>query len=570
MTSSNQQPPDPSNGASGGASDGPKPDTPKPGAPEPGAPNLPPELPEPVQLPKSGWLPSLVWLVPLVAALVGIALVVRTVAERGPTITITFATAEGLEPGKTQVKYKDVDIGSVKAIRLSKDHARVVVSVQLTKEAEDFAVADTRFWVVRPRIGTSGVSGLGTLLSGAYIGVDAGHSQDTRTEFVGLEKPPAITGDQKGRRYTLHGGSLGSVDIGSPVYYRRVQVGQVVGFSLDKDGKGVTIDVFVDSPYDQYVGTNSRWWHASGVDLRLDSGGLKLNTQSLATVIIGGIAFQSPPGQAVGQEAPNETVFNLARDEADAMREPDGPALRVVMKFSQSLRGLSVGASVDFRGIELGEVTGIGVEYDPQARNFTMPVTMNLYPDRLGKRFHDSVERGGTMAGQELLSKLVEHGLRGQLRTGNLLTSQLYIALDMFPKASTVALDTNRTPIELPTVPNTLEELQVQVADIAKKLDQIPFDELSKNLNGTLKNADSLFKQLDTQLAPQARDTLAAAQKTFGAAQTTLQQDSPMQSDLRQALGQLTQTLQSLNALADYLERHPESLLRGKAKDQQP
>jgi paraquat-inducible protein B len=387
---------------------------------------------------------------------------------------------------------------------------------------------------------------------------------------VGLDQPPAITGDQKGRRFTLHGDSLGSIDIGSPIYYRRVQVGQVVGFSLDKDGTGVTIGVFVNSPYDQYVGMDSRWWHASGVDLRLDSSGLKLNTQSLATVLIGGIAFQSPPGQAVGEEAPNQAVFNLASDEADAMRKPDGPGITVVMNFNQSLRGLSAGASVDFRGIELGEVTGIGVEYDPKAGNFTMPVTMKLYPDRLGSRFRETVDHGGTAAGQELLAELVKHGLRGQLRTGNLLTSQLYIALDMFPQAPAVAFDSNHTPLELPTMPNTLEELQVQVADIVKKLDQVPFDTMTKNLNGALVNANSLFKQLDTELMPQARDTLAAAQKTFGAAQATLQQDSPLQSDTRQALAQLTQTLQSLNSLADYLERHPESLLRGKAKDQQP
>ncbi|WP_206999181.1 PqiB family protein [Trinickia mobilis] len=533
-----------------------------------GGSGLPPDIPDPIQVRKSGWLPSLVWLIPLIAALIGVALVAKAVVDRGPTITISFSSAEGLEPGgKTKVKYKDVDIGSVRTITLSKDRSRVIVEVQLTKEAENFAVKDTRFWVVRPRIGTSGVSGLNTLLSGAYIGVDAGKSAEGQTEFVGLETPPAVTGDQKGHQYTLRGDSLGSIDIGSPVFYRRVQVGQVVGFSLDKDGTGVTIGVFINAPYDQYVGTNSRWWHASGVDLRLDSSGLKLNTQSLATVIVGGLAFQSPPGQAVGEPAPVNTVFRLSADESAAMREPDGPALTVVMKFNQSLRGLSPGATVDFRGIVLGEVTNIGVDYDPKARNFTMPVTMNLYPDRLGRRFRESVESGGTAAGKALLTELVAHGLRGQLRTGNLLTSQLYVALDMFPKAPPVKVDADRAPLELPTVPNTLDELQLQVADIAKKLDQVPFDQIGANLNSALKNADNLFKQLDTQVAPQARDTLAAAKQTFGAAQATLEQDSPLQSDVHQALTELTRTLQSLNALSDYLERHPESLLRGKPGD---
>jgi len=365
----------------------------------------------------------------------------------------------------------------------------------------------------------------------------------------------------------LRGESLGSIDIGSPIYYRRVQVGQVVGFSLDKDGTGVTMQVFVNAPYDQYVGTNSRWWHASGVDLRLDASGFKLNTQSLATVVLGGIAFQTPPNQEPGQQAPDNMTFRLGSDEQDAMRDPDGQPIRVVMNFNQSLRGLSVGAPIDFRGILLGSVTGIGIEYDAKTRTFQMPVTMNIYPERLGKRFRDAVPRQNTVAGQELLQKLVSNGLRGQLRTGNLLTGQLYVALDVFPKAAKATVDPSADPLELPTVPNTLDELQLQVADIAKKLDKIPFDEIGNNLNSALKNANGLFNQLGTQVVPEARDTLTAARKTFNEAQSTLQQDSPLQSDVHQALQELTRTLQSLNALSDYLERHPESLVRGKPGD---
>ncbi|OXI35920.1 intermembrane transport protein PqiB [Burkholderia aenigmatica] len=528
-----------------------------------------PSVPDPVIATRAGWLPSLVWLVPLVAALIGIGLVVKSVLERGPEITISFRNADGLEPGKTRVKYKDVEIGTVKTIKLAKDLSHVLVDVQLTKDADTFAVKDSRFWVVRPRVGASGVSGLGTLLSGAYIGVDAGRSTIDATTFSGLETPPAVTGDQRGTQYTLRGDSLGSLDIGSPVYYRRVQVGQVVGFSLDPLGTGVTFTVFVNAPYDQYVHANSRWWQASGVDLRLDSSGLKLNTQSLATVILGGIAFQAPVDQPAGAVATHDTVFALGADETQAMRDPDGERVPVVMNFNQSLRGLSVGAPVDFRGIVLGEVTNIGIDYDPKAKGFTMPVTMNIYPERLGKRFRDTIRSKGEPARREILQRLVEHGLRGQLRTGNLLTSQLYVALDFFPTASAVKLDVNQETIELPTVPNTLDELQVQVADIAKKLDKVPFDQIGNNLNSTLANANKLFQQLDTQVAPEARDTLSAAKRTFTTAEATLQQDSPLQSDVRGALKELTQTLRSLNMLADYLERHPESLLQGKPGDKQ-
>lgn len=520
-------------------------------------------------MPKRSALPSPIWLVPLVAALVCIALAVQAIAARGPVVTISFLTAEGLAAGKTTLRYRNLDIGTVKDIRLSRDHSRVLVDAQLTDTAKQFAVEDTRFWVVRPRIGSSGVSGLGTVLSGAYIGVDLGRSRERRAQFIGLETPPAVTSERNGRRYVLHGTSLGSIDIGSPVYYRHVQVGQVTAFSLDSNGEGVTVDVFVDAPYDRYVDLKSRWWHASGVDLRLDSSGVRLNTQSLATVLLGGIAFQQPPpDQSVGETAPDGASFTLASDETTAMRDPDGPAAPVMMKFDQSLRGLAVGAAVDFHGIELGYVTKIDVEYDAKRGDFLMPVTINLYPSRLGRRYRDAVQQSDPEEGKALLRRLVARGLRGQLRTGNLLTNQRYIALDMFPNAPPVSIDTGRTPLVLPTVPNTLEELQVQIADIAGKLDRVPFADIGRNLNETLTRATALFDQLDTELLPQARDTLTEAQRTFSTAQATLQQDSPLQSDIHHALTELTRTSQSLNQLADYLQRHPESLLMGKPQDE--
>jgi paraquat-inducible protein B len=250
------------------------------------------------------------------------------------------------------------------------------------------------------------------------------------------------------------------------------------------------------------------------------------------------------------------------------MREPDGTPSRVVMYFNQSLRGLSVGATVDFRGIALGRVTDIGIEYDPKQRNFTMPVTMDLYPLRLVRRNRGgATPPPGSPQGREFIQRLVERGLRGQLRNGNLLTGQLYIALDVFPNSPPAKYNLDSDPMQLPTVPNSLEELQQQVADITKKLNQIPFDKIGNNLNESLKSANQLFGKVNNEVLPQLHGTLEEAQKTFSAAQSTLQQDSPLQSDVHQALQELTRTLQSLNSLSDYLERHPESLLRGKSGD---
>ncbi|USX13433.1 MlaD family protein [Oxalobacteraceae bacterium OTU3CAMAD1] len=528
-----------------------------------------PPLHEPHVEKASRWLPSLVWLIPLLAALIGAGLVVKSFIDRGPTVTVSFRSGDGLEPGKTKVKFKDVDIGLVKSISLARDLSKVLVTIDMSKEASRFTAIDTRYWVVRPRIGASGVSGLNTLLSGSYIGVDAGKSEETKSEFTGLEQAPQVAFDEKGSYFTLHGETLGSIDVGSPIFYRRIPVGQVAAYDLETKGRGINMKVFVKSPYDQYVGKGTRWWHASGVDVRLDSNGFKVNTQSLAALLVGGIAFESMNGQKPVTAAPTGSEFLLAADQASALREPDGAPITTVLYFDQSLRGLSQGATVDFRGIVLGEVRSVGVEFDPVKKSFRMPVTVDMYPARLGRAFQKTVDEDQrNSAGSQVLERMVARGLRGQLRTGNLLTGQLYVALDFFPNAAAVKLDLSKETVELPTVPNSLDELQTQLASIARKLDKVPFDEIGVNLRDTLKSANILLKQLDAQVVPEMKDTLGAARKTFATADQILQKDSPVQSDLREALQQLTQTMQSLNALSDYLERHPESLLRGKGSKQ--
>lgn len=531
------------------------------------------DLPQPAVERPSRWLPSLIWLIPVLAALIGATQVVNWMTSRGPTITVSFVTGEGLEAGKTKVKYKDVDIGEVVAVTLGEDGNRVDAKIQMAREAKRFAAQDTRFWVVRPQIGASGVSGLGTLLSGPYIGAAPGTSTDTITEFTGLDTPPAVPPGLKGREYRLHGDSLGSVGIGSPVYYRRLRVGQVASFQLDREGDGIDMSVFIEERYVGFVGTDTRWWHASGVDLRLDAGGFKLNTQSLAALATGGIAFESGSGHKPSASAPAGTRFPLAEDRAAALRPPDGPAVTAVLYFDQSLRGLAPGAPVDFRGIVLGEVRAVGVEFDRARKAFRMPVTIDLYPGRLGKPFLDAYT-GDMQKGHETMARMIGRGLRGQLRTGSLLTSQLYIALDFFPAAAKAELVVQQDRLVLPTVPGSLDELQSQLLSIARKLDKVPFDEIGANLNRTLAQAnttlaqaEATMKRLDGDVLPEVKDTLAAARKTFASAENLLAQDSPLQADLRQTLQEVTRTMESVEALADYLERHPESLIRGKPQE---
>lgn len=550
----------------------------------------PPPPPSPYAAPqvarRRDWLPSLIWLIPLIAALVGITLVVKILVSRGPEVVLSFKTAEGLDAGKTVVRYKNVQIGIVENLRLSQDRSHVRVVVRLNKDAATFAARDTRYWVVRPRFDTSGVSGLGTVLSGAYIGADPGVEEDHATDFVGLESPPIVTRDASGRQFTLHADDIGSLDVGSPVYYRRVKVGQVAAYELDPDGRAVTLRVFVNAPYDKLVGRNTRFWHASGLDVQLNSGGVTLRTQSLATILLGGIAFLSPDDGA-GPLAAENTEFALADDEAQAMKVPDGPAQATLLYFNQSLRGLAPGAPVDFRGVVIGEVKSIGVEFDRGERQFRMPVLVQVYPDRLSRRTVDGRPAAGPPSLKQL-QFLVERGLRAQLRTGNLLTGQVFVALDFFPKSPPVKFDPTHTPFELPTVSSGLDELQSQVQEVIAKVNKVPFEQIGSDLHTTLASldrtlsgAEQLIRTLNNDVSPEitaavkdARKTLTSAErtlntadKTLSSADRTLSSDAPIQQDLRKMLQELSRTAASVRVLTDYLERHPESLLRGKPDD---
>lgn len=528
-------------------------------------------LPTPKREQQRNWLPSLVWLIPIIAAIIGIVLVAKILIDRGPVITITFRTGEGLEAGKTKVKYKEVDIGEVQTISLSKDRSQVLVKVQLSKNAESFTTIDTHYWVVRPRLGASGISGLGTLLSGAYIAADGGISDETTKEFTGLEVQPTVTRDASGKQFMLHADDLGSVDVGSPIFYRRIKVGQVSAYDLDSDGKGVNLRIFIDTPYDKFVGVNTRFWHASGVDIQVNASGFKVNTQSLASVVLGGLAFQSADGNP-GTVAKENTTFLLAQDQTEALKQLDGRSETAILRFNQSIRGLTPGATVDFRGVVLGQVKSVGIEYDPKRREFDMPVVIEIYPARLGSKYaKDQAQSPYTQ--QQRIQFMVSRGLRAQLRTGNLLTGQLYVALDFFPKAPLVAISTN-TPIELPTISNGLDEVQTQIATITGRLSKVPFDQIGIDLqkslvtlNNTLNSAEKLTKTLNQDVAPEVTAAMKDVRKTLDSAGRTLSEDAPLQQDLRQTLQELSRAAASLKVLTDYLEQHPESLIRGKAID---
>lgn len=522
---------------------------------------------------------SYVWILPIVVILAAAFVAVRQKLAEGTSIEITFHTADDLEPNKTKISYKAVEIGEVKGIRVSKDRQEVIVEARIHRDARDYLVDDTRFWVVRPRITGASISGLGTLVSGAYIDVDVGHSTIPRREFTGLEIPPVVTAGLPGREYLLHAGNLGSLNIGSTVFYRHMPAGQVVAYSLDPGGASVTVKVFINSPYDTFVTAQTRFWQASGVDMSVNSEGVKLHTESLAAILEGGVAFQSPKSAPPAPQMPADAAFNLYSDEERAMRETDAVAETFVMYFQGSLRGLSVGAPVDLRGIDIGEVKGLSVEYDRLAGVLRFPVEVDIFPQRIRARVRPAAGAHGPggraqVGGHTMIDSMVAHGMRAELKDGSLLTGQKYIAVDVVKNAPAARVDWNEDPPIFPTAAGGLEEITDSIGSVAKKLDGVPFDQISArliatltSLDETLKSTDRVMRNVDTSVAPQVDATLKEAQAAMKNAKEALAQGGSLDNDLGAALLQLSRAARSVSALADYLERHPEALIRGKPAD---
>jgi paraquat-inducible protein B len=541
-----------------------------------------PQAPGSAPIKTSRFSVSLVWIVPIVAVLVGISLVVHSILQQGPTIVVTFKTGDGLTANKTEVKYRNVVIGHVSDVELSADQKSVNATIKLEKQAESFTREDSQFWVVRPRIGAGGVSGIDTLLSGDYIGADIGQANGRAKHFKGLENPPPITYGEPGKRFMLLTEDLGSLDIGSPVYYRKIPVGQVVAYALNADGKGVNIEVFIHAPNDAYVTKNTRFWNASGIDVNVGANGFAVRTESLSSILVGGIAFRAPEYSPNDEPVGEDKTFELFDDQQTAHAPPNGKGQFLSLRFDQALRGLKVGAPVEFLGVEFGKVVAVNLDFDAKKRSFPVNVGIVIYPQRLGQAHLKMLEAlkqdpNDEAAGVRLIGTFIENGLRAQARSGNLLTGQLYIALDFYPKAEKVVFDPSARPVMIPTVPGSLEQLQEKLEGIVNKINKLPIERIASNLDSNLVELRKGLTQFNAKTLPGVQTTLAEVSKTLVTANSTLQsanstlaEGSPQREKLGQTLDELGRTSRSLRELSDYLGRHPESLIRGRPNNAAP
>ncbi len=534
---------------------------------------------------------SLFWLIPIVCGGIGLYLVITTLANRGPLITITFSTANGISPQQTQVEHKNVALGMVEDVKLSDDMSKVLVHVRMNRQGERVLTNHARFWVVRPRLSLGNISGLETLVSGAYIEVDPGLPGGApETEFTGLEEPPGVRSDEPGRTYVLKAKALGSLGAGAPVFYRDVDVGEVLSYDLGNGLGPVTIKVFVRAPFDKFVHENTHFWNASGVSIGVGAEGLHVELESLQALLSGGVAFETPQ-HAETPVSPAEREFNLYGDKAQADAAGFQQNIPMVTYFKSSVSGLTRGSAVEVFGIQIGTVTDVRLVMEPGAKNVRARVAFELQPERV---FPES-ELKRQAGPHEVTESLVREGMRAVLESSNFLTGQKDIALEFIPNAPPATLGQEGDALLLPSQNGGLDNITNSLSDIATKLDAIPFDQIGKNLNSALASLSQTLSGPDIRTALQRLSaTLGDVQhlvhNTDKGLQPVLKRLPQMSADLQQALGRVNAALgeggyggnsdfqrnlsnlldqvndaaRSIRLLADFLDRHPEALIRGR------
>ena len=539
--------------------------------------------------------PSVVWIIPVVTLIVGSWLIFKTLSEQGPQVSISFKTAEGIEVGKTKIKYKNVDIGTVEHIKFSDDFSNVILTAEFNKGSEKFLKRSTRFWVVKPQLGLQGASGLGTLISGAYIEIEPGPGADQR-HFVGLENQPVVKADEQGVKVTLVTQNLASIDRGSPIYYQGLLAGEVLGHELGNDRKSVYIHAFIKNPFDQLIRGNTNFWNVSGINVSMSADGFKVKTESIRSMMFGGIAFDTPETLEHVSTDIDNLVFTLHDNYESIQENSYTRKLKFMMYFDSSVRGLTIGAPVEFKGIKVGSVLDVRLEFDNEETTFRIPVLIEIELQRI-------IERGNENGAStyETLNKLVERGLRARLQTGSLLTSQLYVELDMHP-GTPINISGEETMFpELPTLATAnFGAITASAESLLAKFNEIDIKEVTNVILGTIKTADVTIKNANALLTipgiPQAiedmrislsnfkniiqkvddsnlqqaidagHQALESLTLTLGKTNNILEPNSPAQYNLIKLTGELEETARSIRSLVETLERNPRALIFGKEK----
>ncbi len=526
---------------------------------------------------------SLVWLIPLVTLIIGGWLIFKTLSEKGPEITIAFKTAEGIEAGKTKIKYKDIEIGVVTGVSFNADFSNVILSAELNQGTEQFLRRDTKFWVVKPKLSLRGASGLSTLISGSHIVIDPGQGEPRRA-FTGLDEAPLIKMAEAGKKVVLQAKRLGSLDMGSPVYYQGLAAGEVLGYELANDQESVFIYAFIKAPFDELVRSNTQFWNVSGMDISMGAKGFDMHMESVQSLLFGGIAFETPDSLGRIKKDVDGLVFTLYENHDSISEHAFIKKLKFIAFFDSSVRGLAIGAPVEFKGIKVGSVVDLRLEFNRGDVSFRIPVLVEIEPERI-------IERGVNAANppDDLLKQLVDHGLRASLKTGSLLTGQLFVALDMHPGSPLRLYADKDIPFpELPTIAGGLDQMTASATRIMRKLESIDVERISREVLQTLSGINKLVNTQDVNGAilemkksmialqglmktfdRQAEPLAANVSATMVNARETLKlinRELKSGSSIMELADELTETARSIRALVDLLERNPDSAIFGKRR----
>jgi paraquat-inducible protein B len=522
---------------------------------------------------------SSVWFVPLTAIAIGLWMVIQSALSEGPKIEITFSTAEGLKAGETRVKRLSVDLGVVEEVFLNDDFNDVTAIVRLDGETQELLREDTQFWVVRPRIGSSGISGLSTLLSGAYIELSPGTGATGRRKFSGLEDVPVTPQSTPGIHIDLKSERVGSISIGSPVLYNGYRVGKVEAKTLSaKDGQA-RYKIFVNAPYNDLITDSTRFWNASGISVDAGVDGLSVHTDSLETLLSGGISFGLPQGASPGAPVEDSREFQLYDKESDIYENPHTHGRNYLLLFDSSIRGLEVGAPVDYRGARFGTVVSVSMGLLEAGQGWTtdghaqMPVLIRIEPGRLG---NDS--NRGVTENDQLLEVAVANGLRASLATGNIITGRLYVDLDYYEADPEVKIETLSDWQVFPTTTAGIAQIERQVGELLKKMESLPVEVAVTEATSALKNISKVMKSADTALAdvnfilddpatqalPQnVNATLIDLSKTLKG----MDPESNLYKDLEATMIELRRMLRQTDILFKRLDAKPNSMVFSSDQD---
>ncbi|WP_373740455.1 intermembrane transport protein PqiB [Neisseria sp.] len=532
----------------------------------------------PAKVKRTNVFVSVVWLIPLIALMVGGWLLMREIRNTGPEITLLMDSAEGIEVNNTVIKVLNVDVGRVTKIKLRDDRKGVEVTARLNADAKDMMRKDTQFWVVKPRIDQSGVTGLNTLLSGSYIAFTPGSADETKDTFEVLDIPPIAAIGQSGVRLKLSGKNKKILGAGSPVMYENFMVGRVESSNFDPKDQTVHYTVFIQSPNDKMINGSSRFWLESGISIETGGSGIKLNSAPLPALLTGAIAFDTPKNSdAEPVAAANNDRFTLYNDRSEVANLPGGRALYYIAFFKQSVRGLNVGSPVEYKGINVGIVSDVPYfERNGSLQMFEngwVPVRIRIEPSRM----EINADAQSREHWKNQLQTALNKGLTANLASSNLLTGSKMIELSD-AKASTPPLKPQSHyagDTVIATRGGGLDDLQAQLGQLLEKFNKLPLDKTVGELNGslaelksTLKSANALIGKPQTQNIPnELNQTLRELRQTLKG----VSPESPLYGDVQNTLKSIDNTLKDAQPVINTLKEKPNALIfNSGSKDPTP